>query len=287
MADAEGLQAIVDILDANGFRSNRALLRQEDRLRQLVKLGEPDKVHQLLAEVKEIRMPVAKTGAFKGVSAIHLALVMYVEVRQSKDCAEILRTLLERATEEELSCKTELNGELFDLYTYVASSEPKRSVLLEATLQGHLELVETLLRCRVDPNFAGLGMSTPLHFLSCPRLPGLPVLEPAARTALAQRLIDAGADVDGRQRGWTALMVAALFACQPMAALLMSNGANVNLCTADGLSALDIAQRMFRLEGASLDLQRSREGVLTMMTDPSQEHFYLSMASEEPTQREE
>ncbi|WP_245642510.1 ankyrin repeat domain-containing protein [Nonomuraea candida] len=107
--------------------------------------------------------------------------------------------------------------------------------LYRAALNGETETVGKLLASGADPNRPSEGEEE-----------GLPLCAAAAwdRTEVAEALLAAGAEVDGRESGgWTALLWAAANGHAAVARLLIEAGADVDTTNDDGDTALTLAAR--------------------------------------------
>jgi len=109
--------------------------------------------------------------------------------------------------------------------------------LYQAALNGEPEKVSELLAAGTDPNLPSTGTDED---------GGLPLCAAAAtdRTGIAQTLLAAGAEVDGRESGgWTALLWAASNGHADTARVLIEAGADVNAANDDGDTPLTLAAR--------------------------------------------
>src|SRR5262245_31383944 len=107
--------------------------------------------------------------------------------------------------------------------------------LYRAALLGETETVGKLLAAGANPNAPSKGEDG-----------GLPLCAAAARdrTEVAQALLTAGAEVDGREEGgWTALLWAAANGNASVAAALIEAGADVDVTNDDGDTPLSLAAR--------------------------------------------
>ena len=107
--------------------------------------------------------------------------------------------------------------------------------LYRAALHGETETVGKLLASGADPNKASEGEDG-----------GLPLCAAAARdrTEVATALLEAGAEVDGREAGgWTALLWAAANGNADVARGLIEAGADVDAANDDGDTPLTLAAR--------------------------------------------
>jgi hypothetical protein len=84
------------------------------------------------------------------------------------------------------------------------------------------------------------------------------------RADIASRLIEAGANINGRSRqGYTALMIAASHGQDDLVRLLLDKGANLTMVDADGRNALQIARETDRKGCVALLLAASKAEVST------------------------
>ncbi|GAA1611155.1 hypothetical protein GCM10009733_004010 [Nonomuraea maheshkhaliensis] len=107
--------------------------------------------------------------------------------------------------------------------------------LYRAAMNGEIETVGKLLASGADPNTPSEGEEG-----------GLPLCAAAARdrTEVARALLDAGAQVDGREDGgWTALLWAATNGQAEVARMLIEAGADVDVTNDDGDTPLTLAAR--------------------------------------------
>ena len=132
--------------------------------------------------------------------------------------------------------------------------EDGRSLLYTATHNGHWEVVRFLLAQGADPNKPGVTM-TPLKLAAT-----------FGRRDIAVLLLDAGADVDPRDRqGWTPLMSAADRGHVDMIRLLLSRGAALD-AKCDNIDETHYAERIARFH-TSINSQSKYGRAVAVLAD--------------------
>lgn len=107
------------------------------------------------------------------------------------------------------------------------------SVLMLASLKGHLELAKILIKKGGDVNKTGW---TPLHYAAS-----------GGHAALIGLLLENNAYIDAESpNGSTPLMMAAMYGSEASVKLLLEEGADTKIKNQQNLSALDFAQRSKR-----------------------------------------
>ncbi len=102
-----------------------------------------------------------------------------------------------------------------------------------AACYGHLDCVKALLTAGADPNSRDLDEGTPLLYA---------VMQQDQHVELVNELLSAGADVNARDKsGMTPLGVAADYAHDDIAILLLRNGARPKCCRPDGRDLKQVA----------------------------------------------
>jgi ankyrin repeat protein len=104
--------------------------------------------------------------------------------------------------------------------------------LFSAVWRGHLDLVEPLLEAGADVNACASDGETPLHRVPWSRHRG---------PEIGSRLLDAGADPNGGESGFTPLHQAAILRSLVGVERLLASGADPNIHSPDGLSVLHVA----------------------------------------------
>ncbi|MCG6924128.1 MAG: ankyrin repeat domain-containing protein [Acidobacteria bacterium] len=150
--------------------------------------------------------------------------------------AGLLLTASARADDVVAAAK---RGDLFAVKHYLAKSPDalaardrfRYTPLHWAAVQGHWDVVATLVERGADVNALGGDGGTPLH-MACHH----------DRPDMVRLLLDAGADLTIRNRwGRTPLHVAARRDCDLVAALLLARGADPNAVTKEGWTPLHVA----------------------------------------------
>jgi len=104
------------------------------------------------------------------------------------------------------------------------------SILMLASLKGHLDLAKKLIKKGGDVNKTGW---TPLHYAAS-----------GGHAALVGLLLENNAYIDAESpNGSTPLMMAAMYGSEASVKLLLQEGADPRIKNQQGLSALDFAQR--------------------------------------------
>ena len=113
------------------------------------------------------------------------------------------------------------------------------SALMLAALDGNLELCTTLLKMDADVNKPGWA---PLHYAAT-----------TSRLDVMRLLLENYAYIDAASpNGTTPLMMAAMYGNSSAVKLLLEAGADPNLKNQLGLSAIDFAQQVKRIESAEI-----------------------------------
>ena len=109
------------------------------------------------------------------------------------------------------------------------------SILMLASLKGHLDLAEELIKKGADVNKTGW---TPLHYAAS-----------TGQLGIISLLIDNSAYIDAESpNGTTPLMMAAMYGTPAAVKLLLQEGADPKLKNQQGLTALQFAQRANRAD---------------------------------------
>jgi ankyrin repeat protein len=169
-------------------------------------------------------------------------------------------------TVEETTMKGERQAVLLALMTAVSGCamlyEKPSTPLANAAWTGDLDTVRRLVREGANINEEDAVGGTALHLAARgghPLGPHTCRSEDEARPAMVAALIELGADVNARDQrprvpggssGWTPLLVALHHKQFKTARVMIEHGADVNIRSDQGMSALDMAE----VEGAPKDL---------------------------------
>lgn len=136
---------------------------------------------------------------------------------------------------------------LLDLGADASIEHDGATALMEAAGRGHLALVERLLAAGVDPNAVGGYHSTAMTRAAA-----------EGRLKILEALVAAGAQVDLFRGGFTPLIRAAQSGQTEAAGWLLAHGADPNVRTANGETALDWAQKNHHEQIVALLADRTR-----------------------------